>query len=191
MKFSENWLRQLVEIPADHDALVERLTMAGLEVDGVEVLGGGLDGVVVGEIVAIEPHPDADRLRVCSVAAGQADPLTIVCGAPNARLGLKAPLAMVGAQLPGGMKIKPARLRGIESFGMLCSARELALDSDAGGLMELPADAETGQSLQTCLGLPDAVIELGLTPNRPDCLGMAGLARDVAAQFGSAHVWPA
>ncbi len=190
MKFSENWLRQLVEIPADHDALVERLTMAGLEVDGVETLGAGLDGVVVGEIVAIEPHPDADRLRVCRVAAGQADALTIVCGAPNARLGLKAPVALVGARLPGGMTIKAARLRGVESFGMLCSARELALDSDADGLMELPGDAETGQPLQTCLGLPDAVIELGLTPNRPDCLGMAGLARDVAAQFGSAKVWP-
>ena len=190
MKFSENWLRQLVEIPADHDALVERLTMAGLEVDGVETLGAGLDGVVVGEIVAIEPHPDADRLRVCRVAAGQADALTIVCGAPNARLGLKAPVALVGARLPGGMTIKAARLRGVESSGMLCSARELALDSDADGLMELPGDAETGQPLQTCLGLPDAVIELGLTPNRPDCLGMAGLARDVAAQFGSAKVWP-
>ncbi len=187
MKFSENWLRQLIDIPADHAALVERLTLSGLEVDGVERLGDGLEGVVVGEIIAIEPHPDADRLRVCQVTAGSGEPLTIVCGAPNARLGLKAPLATVGAVLPGGLKIKPAKLRGIESFGMLCSARELALADDADGLMELPAVAAAGQPLAAALKLPDAVIELGLTPNRPDCLGMQGLARDVAAQFGQAY----
>ena len=184
MKFSENWLRQLIDIPADHAALVERLTMSGLEVDEVELLGANLDGVVVGEIVAIAPHPDAERLRVCQVEAGTGAPLTIVCGAPNARQGLKAPLATVGAVLPGGMTIKSARLRGVESFGMLCSARELGLAEDASGLMELAAAASTGMPLAAALDLPDAVIELGLTPNRPDCLGMHGLARDVAAQFG-------
>ncbi len=190
MKISENWLRQLVDIPADHEALLERMTMAGLEVDGARAVGTGLDGVVVGEIVAIEPHPDADRLRVCHVAAGAAEPLTIVCGAPNARLGLKAPLATVGAVLPGGMKIKPAKLRGVKSFGMLCSGRELGLADDAGGLMELADECKAGQPVAVALGLPDHEIEVDLTPNRPDCLSMAGLARDVAAQYGKAFAWP-
>lgn len=186
MKFSENWLRELVEIPADRVALVERLTMAGLEVESATALGVGLDGVVVAEIVEARPHPDADRLRVCTVQAGQGAPLQIVCGAPNARAGLKAPLAMVGASLPNGVAIKAAKLRGVESQGMLCSARELGLDADASGLMELPADAPVGMPLAQYLGLPDASIELKLTPNRPDCLGMVGLAYDVAAQFGGA-----
>ncbi|KGI78691.1 phenylalanine--tRNA ligase subunit beta [Oleiagrimonas soli] len=185
MKFSEKWLRELVDIPADRDALLRRLTMAGLEVEDVELLGESLDGVVVGEIVAAEPHPDADRLQVCTVEAGLDAPLQIVCGAPNARVGLKAPLATVGATLPGGIKIKKAKLRGVESSGMLCSAKELGVDSDASGLMELPADARTGAPFAELLGLPDAAIEIGLTPNRPDCLGMWGLARDVAAQFDS------
>ncbi len=184
MKFSENWLRQLVDIDADREALVQRLTMAGLEVEDVQVLGAALDGVVVGEIVAAEPHPDADRLRVCRVEAGLDEPLTIVCGAPNARVGLKAPLATVGARLPGGIAIKQAKLRGVASSGMLCSGKELGVDADASGLMELPADARAGAPLVDVLGLPDAAIEVGLTPNRPDCLGMWGLARDVAAQFG-------
>ncbi|HEX7110810.1 MAG TPA: phenylalanine--tRNA ligase subunit beta, partial [Mizugakiibacter sp.] len=186
MKFSENWLRELVEVPADRAALVERLTMSGLEVESVSVLGAGLDGVVVAEIVEARPNPDADRLRVCSVQAGQGAPLQIVCGAPNARAGLKAPLAMVGAQLPNGVAIKSAKLRGVESQGMLCSAKELGLDADASGLLELPGDAPAGTPLAQYLGLPDASIELKLTPNRPDCLGMLGLAYDVAAQFGSA-----
>lgn len=186
MKFSENWLRELVEVPADRAALVERLTMSGLEVESVSALGVGLDGVVVAEIVEARPHPDADRLRVCSVQTGQGAPLQIVCGAPNARPGLKAPLAMIGAQLPNGVAIKAAKLRGVESQGMLCSAKELGLDADASGLLELPGDAPVGVPLAHYLGLPDASIELKLTPNRPDCLGMLGLAYDVAAQFGSA-----
>lgn len=190
MKVSENWLRELVDIGDGREALTEQLTMAGLEVEGVAVVGEGLDGVLVGEITAIEPHPDADRLRVCRVDAGQSEPLTIVCGAPNARVGLKTPLATVGAILPGGIKIKPAKLRGIQSFGMLCSARELGLDEDAGGLMELPGDAGPGVPLATALGLPDAEIEVSLTPNRPDCLSMLGLARDVAAQYGQCFAWP-
>jgi phenylalanyl-tRNA synthetase beta chain len=181
MKFSENWLRDLVPTDIDRDALVQRLTMAGLEVDGVEVLGEALDGVVVGEIVAAEKHPQADRLQVCQVDAGADEPLEIVCGAPNARVGLKAPLAMIGARLPNSMAIKKAKLRGVESFGMLCSARELGIGADSSGLMELPDNAATGEPLASCLGFPDASIELGLTPNRGDCLGMWGLARDVAA----------
>lgn len=190
MKFSENWLRELVAVPADREVLVERLTMAGLEVDGVELLGTELDGVVVGEITAVAPHPDADRLRVCAVDTGGHEPLGIVCGAPNARQGLKAPLAMVGARLPGGVKIRAAKLRGVASAGMLCSARELALDGDGDGLMELPVDAAPGTPVAALLGLPDAAIEVGLTPNRPDCLGMQGLAREVAAQFGLAFLAP-
>jgi phenylalanyl-tRNA synthetase beta chain len=190
MKFSENWLRELVEIQADRAQLAHALTMAGLEVEELTVLGEDLAGVVVGEIVAAEKHPEADRLKVCKVAAGQGEPLQIVCGAPNARVGLKAPLAMVGAVLPGGVKIKPAKLRGVESAGMLCSARELGIDTDASGLMELPADAPVGQPLATFLGLPDASIELKLTPNRPDCLGLVGLAHDVAALFGSRVLVP-
>ena len=186
MKFSENWLRELVEIKADRAALTHALTMAGLEVEELTVLGEGLTGVVVAEIVAAEKHPEADRLQVCKVDAGQGELLQIVCGAPNARVGIKVPLAMVGASLPGGMSIKAAKLRGVESFGMLCSAKELGIDADASGLLELPLDAPVGQSLADYLGLPDASIELKLTPNRPDCLGLVGLAHDVAALFGSA-----
>jgi len=185
MKFSENWLRTFVNPQVDHVELCRRLTMAGLEVEADEALGAGLDGVVVGEIVSCEKHPNADKLRVCQVSIGNDALLQIVCGAPNARVGLKAPLAMVGAKLPNGVEIKKAALRGVESNGMLCSAKELALDADASGLMELPADAPAGKPLADYLGLPDARIELKLTPNRPDCLGLRGLAYDVATLFGT------
>ncbi|TCV94893.1 phenylalanyl-tRNA synthetase beta subunit [Luteibacter rhizovicinus] len=187
MKFSENWLRELVDVSADRAALVHALTMSGLEVEEVTALGESLGGVVVAEIVAAEKHPEADRLQVCRVDAGQGEPLQIVCGAPNARVGIKIPLAIVGATLPGGIAIKAAKLRGVESSGMLCSAKELGIDADASGLLELPLDAPVGQSLSDYLGLPDASIELKITPNRPDCLGLFGLAHDVAALFGS-HV---
>ncbi len=185
MKFSENWLRELVEIKADRAALAHALTMAGLEVEELTPLGDDLAGVVVAEIIAAEKHPEADRLQVCRVDAGQGEPLQIVCGAPNARVGIKVPLAMVGATLPGGVAIKAARLRGVESSGMLCSAKELGIDADASGLLELSSDAPVGTSLAAYLGLPDASFELKLTPNRPDCLGLVGLAHDVAALFGS------
>ena len=131
MKFSENWLRSLVNPAVDRDELCRRLTMAGLEVEAVDALGGGLDGVVVGEIVECAPHPNADKLRVCQVSVGKGALLQIVCGAPNARVGLKVPLATIGAKLPNGVEIKKAALRGVESNGMLCSAKELALDADA------------------------------------------------------------
>ena len=191
MKFSENWLRELVDIADGREVLMHRLTMAGLEVEGVEPLGGALDGVVVAEIVGCETHPDADKLRVCKVAVGSGDPLTIVCGAPNARLGLKAPLATIGTTMPNGVQIRKAALRGVESNGMLCSAKELGLDADASGLMELPADAPVGEPLARCLGLPDASIEIKLTPNRPDCLSVHGLARDAAALIGTRFHPPA
>jgi phenylalanyl-tRNA synthetase beta chain len=191
MKFSENWLRELVEIKADRAALAHALTMAGLEVEELTPLGEQLGGVVVAEIVAADKHPEADRLQVCKVNAGTGEPLQIVCGAPNARVGIKVPLATVGATLPGGIAVKAAKLRGVESFGMLCSAKELGIDNDASGLLELPLDAPIGQPLATYLGLPDASIELKLTPNRPDCLGLLGLAHDVAALFGSHVKMPA
>ncbi len=183
MKFSENWLRELVNIPVEREPLLRALTMAGLEVEGCEVLGGDLAGVIVGAIVEAQPHPQADRLRVCLVDTGAGAPVQIVCGAPNARIGIKVPLATVGARLPGGIEIGKAKLRGVESFGMLCSARELGLDSDASGLLELSCEAPPGCALATYLGLPDASIDVSLTPNRADCLSMHGIAHDVAALF--------
>lgn len=184
MKISENWLRERVELAAGHDSLVERLNMIGHEVEDDTSLGGGLAGVVVARIVACEKHPQADRLKVCRVDAG-GEMLQIVCGAPNARAGLIAPLAKVGATLPGGLAIEAAQLRGVESAGMLCSARELGIDADASGLMELPDDAPIGTPLAAYLGLPDHVLDLGLTPNRADCLATIGLASDIAAAFGT------
>lgn len=184
MKFSENWLRSLVDIPADRAALVERLTMSGLEVESVEAIGSQLDGVIIAQIIDCAPHPNADKLRVCRVDTGNGE-VQIVCGAPNARAGLKTPLAKVGAALPGGTTIKAAKLREVESQGMLCSAKELGIDVGASGLMELPDDAPVGAPLAQYLGLPDAAIELKLTPNRADCLGMLGLAHEAAAEFGT------
>ncbi|WP_045727226.1 phenylalanine--tRNA ligase subunit beta [Xanthomonas sp. GPE 39] len=184
MKFSENWLRSHVPTQATREQLAATLTAIGLEVEEVVPLGESLQQVVVARIVATSPHPEADRLQVCQVDAGQGDALQIVCGAPNARPGLVAPLALVGAQV-GGIAIKPATLRGIASNGMLCSAKELGLDSDASGLFELPDDAPVGQLLVDYLGLPDASIEIKLTPNRADCFGVRGIAYDVAAACGS------
>ena len=180
MKFSENWLRHHVPTNASRDELAATLTAIGLEVEDVAALGESLDGVIVARIVSAQKHPEADRLQVCEVDTGKGI-VQIVCGAPNARAGLVAPLAMVGAQLPGGMAIKAAKLRGVESFGMLCSAKELDIDPDASGLLELPADAPVGTPLATYLGLPDATIEIKLTPNRADCFSVRGIAFDVAA----------
>jgi phenylalanyl-tRNA synthetase, beta subunit, non-spirochete bacterial len=184
MKFSENWLRSHVPTPATRDELAAMLTAIGLEVEEVKALGDGLAGVVVARILEAERHPQADRLQVCKVDIGRGEPLQIVCGAPNARAGLVAPLATIGANV-GGMAIRAARLRGVESNGMLCSARELGLDEDASGLLELPDDAPVGTPLAEYLGLPDASIEIKLTPNRADCFGVRGIAYDVAAAFAS------
>lgn len=185
MKFNESWLREHVAIEADREALCTALTAIGLEVEGVEPIGGELPGVIVAEILEAVRHPEADRLQVCTVATGGGETVQIVCGAPNARAGLKAPLATVGAMLPGGLGIKAAKLRGVESFGMLCSAKELGIDPDASGLLELPADAPVGTPLSAYLGLPDARIELKLTPNRADCFSIRGIAYDVAAALGA------
>ncbi|NOT89278.1 MAG: phenylalanine--tRNA ligase subunit beta [Lysobacter sp.] len=186
MKFSENWLRQHVKTDASRDELAATLTAIGLEVEEMAVLGASLDGVVVARIVECAKHPEADRLQVCQVDAGQGGLLQIVCGAPNARPGLLAPLATIGTTI-GELTIKAAKLRNVESNGMLCSAKELGIDADASGLLELPADAPIGAPLADYLGLPDASIELKLTPNRADCFGVRGIAFDVAAALGS-HV---
>ncbi len=184
MKFSEQWLRSHVPTTASRDELAGVLTAIGLEVEDVAVLGESLDGVVVAKIVSAERHPEADRLQVCGVDAGQGELLQIVCGAPNARVGLVAPLAMVGASF-GDFRIKAARLRGVESNGMLCSAKELGIDADASGLLELPGDAPVGMALGEYLGLPDSSIEIKLTPNRADCFSVRGIAYDVAAATAS------
>ncbi|ATD68197.1 phenylalanine--tRNA ligase subunit beta [Luteimonas chenhongjianii] len=186
MKFSENWLRQHVKTDATREQLAATLTAIGLEVEDITPLGEALDGVVVARIVSAEKHPEADRLQVCQVDAG-GQTLQIVCGAPNARAGLIAPLATIGTTV-GALTIKAAKLRGVESNGMLCSARELGIDADAAGLLELPADAPVGAPLAQYLGLPDATLELKLTPNRADCFSVRGIAFDVAAAFGSGVV---
>ena len=184
MKFSENWLRSHVPTSANRDGLAATLTAIGLEVEEVTALGDGLAGVVVARILEASRHPEADRLQVCKVDIGSGEPLQIVCGAPNARAGLLAPLATVGSNV-GGIAIKAAQLRGVESSGMLCSARELGLDADASGLLELPDDAPVGVALADYLGLPDASIEIKLTPNRADCFSVRGIAYDVAAALAS------
>ncbi|MDY7559904.1 phenylalanine--tRNA ligase subunit beta [Pseudomonas sp. 10B1] len=184
MKFSEQWLRGWVSPQVSRDELVARLSMAGLEVDSVTLAAGEFTGVVVGEVLSTEPHPDADKLRVCQVSNG-VETFQVVCGAPNVRPGLKAPFAMIGAKLPGDFNIKKAKLRGVESNGMLCSESELQVGEGNDGLMELPADAPVGQDIRVYLQLEDASIEVDLTPNRGDCLSVAGLAREVGALYAA------
>lgn len=183
MKISENWLRASTDLAGISRAeLLQKLTAAGLEVEDWQTIAPEFSGVVVAEIVECEKHPDADRLRVCKVNAG-GELLQIVCGAPNARVGLKAPLATVGAVLPGGFKISVGKLRGVQSFGMLCSSTELGLPAENDGLRELPVDAPVGQDIRAYLDLDDAVIELKMTPNRSDCLSVRGLTRELCALF--------
>lgn len=178
MKFSEQWLREWVNPDINTEELVSQITMAGLEVDGVELVAGEFVGVVVGEVLSTEKHPDADKLSVCQVSAGD-ETFQVVCGAPNVRAGLKVPFATIGAVLPGNFKIKKAKLRGVESQGMLCAEAELGMSDASDGLMELPADALVGQDFRECMNLNDRMIEVDLTPNRSDCLSIAGLAREV------------
>ncbi|MEP5567488.1 MAG: phenylalanine--tRNA ligase subunit beta [Halioglobus sp.] len=178
MIISEQWLREWVSPPMSTEELAHQITMAGLEVDAIDPVAGEFTGVVVAEILSAQQHPGADKLRVCEVSTGNGT-VQIVCGAPNARAGLKAPLATVGGVLPGNFKIKKAKLRGVESFGMLCAEQELGLSDASDGLMELEADAPVGSDLRDYLKLDDRMIEIGLTPNRADCLGLAGIAREV------------
>jgi phenylalanyl-tRNA synthetase beta chain len=182
MKFSEKWLRGWVNPQVNRDELVARLSMAGLEVDSVTPAAGEFSGIIVGEVLSTEQHPDADKLRVCQVSNGS-ETFQVVCGAPNVRPGLKIPFAMIGAQLPGDFKIKKAKLRGVESNGMLCSAAELQISEENDGLLELADDAPVGEDIRVYLDLDDASIEVDLTPNRGDCLSLAGLAREVGALY--------
>jgi phenylalanyl-tRNA synthetase beta chain len=179
MKFSEQWLREWINPDISTDELAHQLTMAGLEVDAIEPVAGEFSKVVVGEVLSLEKHPDADKLNVCQVNVGEAEPLTIVCGAANVRKGLRIPAALVGAKLPGDFKIKKSKLRGVPSHGMLCSTAELGLTESADGLMELADDAPVGTDIRDYLNLNDVMIELSLTPNRADCLSIAGVAREV------------
>ncbi|MCW8921714.1 MAG: phenylalanine--tRNA ligase subunit beta, partial [Sedimenticola sp.] len=179
MKFSEAWLREWVNPSVNTTELADQLSMAGLEVDSVEPVAGEFTGVVVGEVLTREQHPDADKLSLCTVNTGAAEPLQIVCGAPNVAAGLKVPVAVIGAVLPGNFKIKRAKLRGVESQGMICSASELGLASSSDGILPLADDAPIGTDFRDYLSLNDQSIDVDLTPDRGDCLGLAGIAREV------------
>ncbi len=187
MQFSERWLRSLVRTDRSMQDLGHALTMAGLELEALQPVAPAFQGVVVADILTAERHPDADRLQVCTVRTGEGAPLTVVCGAPNARVGLKTACALVGAKLPE-LEIRQARVRGVDSFGMLCSAKELGISLEADGIMELPADAPVGADLRAYLHLDDHLITLKLTPNRGDCLSLTGIAREVAALTGAERV---
>jgi phenylalanyl-tRNA synthetase beta chain len=199
MQFPESWLREFCNPPIATTELAELLTMAGLEVEEMRAVAPPFTRIVVGEIVEAAQHPNADRLRVCKVLAGEHSldgPLQVVCGAPNARVGIKVPLALVGAELPPGedgkpFQIKVGKLRGVDSFGMLCSARELSLSEDHGGLLELHADAVVGQDIRTHLRLDDTLFTLKLTPNLAHCLSVYGIAREVSALTGTPLQTPA
>ncbi|MDP1316841.1 phenylalanine--tRNA ligase subunit beta [Acinetobacter lwoffii] len=179
MKISENWLRTWVNPAIDSDKLSDQLTMLGLEVDELAPAAKPFTGVVVGEVLTVEQHPDADRLRVTTVNIGSGEPLQIVCGAPNVRAGMKAPVATIGAVLPGDFKIKKGKLRGVESQGMLCGASEIDLEDKIDGLLELPADAPVGMNIREYLDLDDNVIDISITPNRGDCFSIRGIAREI------------
>lgn len=180
MKISENWLRTWVNPAIDSETLSDQLTMLGLEVDELAPVAKPFTGVVVGEVLTVEQHPDADRLRVTKVNIGSGEPLQIVCGAPNVRAGMKAPVATIGAVLPGDFKIKKGKLRGVESQGMLCGASEIDLEDKIDGLLELPADAPVGVNIREYLKLDDNVIDISITPNRGDCFSIRGIAREIA-----------
>ncbi|MCT7946949.1 phenylalanine--tRNA ligase subunit beta [Shewanella septentrionalis] len=190
MKFSESWLREWVNPSVSREALSHQITMAGLEVDDVEAVAADFSGVVIGEVVECGQHPDADKLRVTKINVGGSELIDIVCGAPNCRQGLKVAVAMVGAVLPGDFKIKKAKLRGMPSEGMLCSYSELGINVESDGIIELPLDAPLGTDIRDYLQLNDAVIDVDLTANRADCLGMAGLAREVGVLNRQAVVEP-
>ena len=190
MKFSESWLRSFVNPPVTGHEFTHLLTMAGLEVEEEENVAPAFALVVVAHVLEVNKHPDADRLNVCRVDIGDGQPRQIVCGAPNAAAGLKVPCALPGAVLPGNLTIKVAKVRGIESSGMLCSARELGIAEDASGLLVLPADAPVGENIRNYLDLDDRLLTLKLTPNRADCLSLTGIAREVAALTGAPVVYP-
>ncbi|MDD5167538.1 MAG: phenylalanine--tRNA ligase subunit beta, partial [Syntrophales bacterium] len=183
MKVSLKWLRDYVDIDLDAKELADRLTMAGLEVDAVEGVGPAFDGVVVARILSVRPHPEAEKLHLCDVSTGD-QIFSVVCGAPNTSVGDTVALAKVGATIPGGYVIKVSRLRGELSEGMLCSEEELGIGDDNRGIMILPSDLPLGTDLKGALHLEDTVLDIGITPNRADCLSIIGIAREVAAITG-------
>jgi phenylalanyl-tRNA synthetase beta chain len=185
MKIAESWLREWVNPELDTEALGHQLTMLGHEVDSLETEGAGLEDVVIAEVTAVSKHPDADKLSLCKVDDGSGELVDVVCGAPNVVQGMKTPFAKPGVTLPNGMQLRKAKIRGVVSNGMLCSAVELGLGAESDGIMSLPLDAATGSSLVDFLQLPDAVFDLDLTPNRGDCFSVLGIARDVAALTGA------
>ena len=185
MNVTLNWLKAYIDFEFSPSELADRLTMLGVEVESVKHLGTELEGVIVGSVTSIRPHPNADKLVLCQVDTGETEELQIVCGAPNAREGMLAPVATIGATLPVGLTIKSAKLRGETSQGMLCSEKELGLSGDAAGLMELSTDIPLGAPLSEALGLDDVVFELEITPNRPDCLSLIGVAREIRAETGN------
>ncbi len=184
MRVTLNWLREFIDLELTAAEIAERLTAAGLEVEAVEEVGRELDGVVVAEIVRVDPHPGADRLVVCQVRPGDGGAVPVVCGARNMKAGDRVPLATPGARLPDGRRIEAAEIRGVRSEGMLCSAAELGLGPDAEGIMILPADCEVGRPVAQAVGIADTVMEIGVTPNRGDCLSVLGIARELAALTG-------
>jgi phenylalanyl-tRNA synthetase beta chain len=184
MKLSIKWLKDYVALPDSVDELARRLTMAGLEIEGISRPGDGLKGVVVAQILASEKHPNADKLSVTKIDDGSGTPLQVVCGAKNYKVGDKVPLATVGAELPGGMKIGKAKMRDVESFGMLCSSKELGLTEESAGLLILDPELKVGTPIAQALGLDDVIFEVNVTPNRSDALSHLGIAREVATLLG-------
>lgn len=190
MNVSLNWLKTYIDFDFTPEELADRLTMLGIEIESIKQLGAGLEGVVVGKIVSVTPHPNADKLILCQVDIGDEKRLQIVCGAPNVYQGMFAPVATIGTELPTGIKIKRAKLRGEESHGMLCSEKELAISDEASGLMELPSNLSVGRPLTEALGLNDVILELEITPNRSDCLSILGVAREIRAETGNTIKYP-
>ena len=180
MNVPENWLRSFCDPPLAAEQIAHLLTMAGLEVESCDRVAGDFSDVVVAQVLSVARHPGADKLTVCEVDAGSGA-LQVVCGAPNVRAGMKVPLALPGARLPGGLEIREAKVRGVESRGMLCSARELGLSDDHSGLLECPAETKIGDDVRRALDLEERVLAVSLTPNRGDCLSVLGVAREVAA----------
>ncbi|MBQ9006281.1 MAG: phenylalanine--tRNA ligase subunit beta, partial [Atopobiaceae bacterium] len=191
MRVSYEWLKEMVDVPEDPQALVAEFVRTGTEVEAVDKVGADLAHVVTGQVVSKEPHPDSDHMWLCKVSVGEKnvdkdgnpEPLQIVCGAQNFEQGDKIVVAMIGAVLPGGFEIKKSKLRGVESCGMNCSARELGLGDDHSGIMILPADAPVGMDFTDYKGMSDTVIDCEMTPNRPDCLSMTGVAVEVSAML--------
>lgn len=190
MQISFNWLKELVPLEADVDEIAERLTMLGLEIEAIRRPGEGIEQIYVGKILDIQPHPDADKLVVCQTDVGDGEPRQIICGATNMKTGDKVPTAVDGATLPGGFKIGSRKMRGIQSCGMMCSARELGLGEDHQGLLILDEDAPIGQDIREHLGLNDVVFEIEVTPNRGDWASMIGVARELAAHYGKELTLP-